>query len=136
MMKRSRTFSMSWRLLIAVLAGTAIAARTSASFGQATLAPAEARNAAPTLFLSGPGGDRFTLVRSADDGWQLQAGWNAAGTASGKAVLAAVEETPLPGQQTLERPLSMFVDGPTGFTFIYVLDEGWKFVGRVVDRAP
>ena len=117
-MKHSRTFSMPWRLLIAVLAGTAVAAGTSASLGQAALAPAQAQNAAPTIFLGGPGGDRMTLVRSPEDGWQLQAGWSAGGTE----------------QRMLERPLSVFVDGPTGITFIYVLDEGWKFVGRVVDR--
>jgi len=28
----------------------------------------------------------------------------------------------------------VFVDGPTGFTFIYVLDDGWKFVGRIVEQ--
>jgi len=26
------------------------------------------------------------------------------------------------------------LDGPTGNTFIYVLEEGWRFVGRVADR--
>ena len=135
-MKRSRTFSMSWGLLVAVLAGTAVAACTSASLGQAALAPAETQKMTPTIFLRGPSGDRFTLVRSADDGWQLRGGWNAEGTGWGKAALAAVEATPLPGQQTLERPLSVFVDGPTGFTYIYVLDEGWKFVGVVVNRSP
>jgi hypothetical protein len=25
----------------------------------------------------------------------------------------------------------VFVDGPTGFVFVYVLDEGWTFVGSV-----
>jgi len=29
---------------------------------------------------------------------------------------------------------TVFVDGPTGFTFIYVLDDGWKFVGRIVEQ--
>ena len=134
-MKRSRTFSMSWRLLIALLAGTALAACTPALFGQAALAPAETQDAAATIFLSGPSGDRFTLVRSADDGWRLQAGWNTEGTGSSKAVLAAVGAPQVAAQQTLERPLTVLVDGPTGFTFIYVLDEGWKFVGRVADRA-
>ena len=134
-MKRSSMFSMSRRLLLAVLAGTALAASTPALFGQAALAPAETRNAAPTIFLSGPGGDRLTLVRSADDGWRLQAGWNAESPGWSQAALAAVEAPPFAGQQALERPLTVFVDGPTGFTFIYVLDEGWKFVGRVVERA-
>src|SRR5262245_25375859 len=104
MMRRSYTFAMSWRLLIA-----ALLVGTPALFGQAALASAGMQNAAPTLFLSGPGGERFTLVRSADDGWRLQAGWSAEGT----------------GEQSLERPLSVLVDGPTAFTFIYVLDEGW-----------
>ena len=135
-MKRSRTFSMSWRLLIAVLAGTALAAGTSALFGQAALTPAETQNAAPTVFLSGPGGERFTLVRSTTDGWRLHAGWIAEETGWSKATLAAVGAPPVAAQQTLERPLTVFVDGPTGFTFMYVLDEGWKFVGRVADRAP
>jgi hypothetical protein len=133
-MKRLCSFSMSWRLLVSVLAGTALAA-TSALFGQAALAAAEAQNAASTIFLSGPGGDRLTPVRSADDGWRLQDGWSAEGTGSSKAVLAAVGAPPVAAQQILERPLTVLVDGPTGFTFMYVLDEGWRFVGRVADRA-
>ena len=128
-MKRSRTLSMFWRLLIAVLGGTALAAGTSASLAQPALAPAETQCAAPTLFLSGPSGEHVTLVRSADDGWRLQDGWKA------EAVVAAVGAPPLAAQQTLERPLSVFVDGPTGFTFIYVPDEGWKFVGRVAEHT-
>lgn len=99
-------------------------------------APAETQNAAPTIFLSGPGGDRFTLVRPADDGWRLQPGWNTEGTGWSKAALAAVGAPPVAAQQTLERrPLTVFVDGPTGFTFVYLLDEGWKFVGRVAGRT-
>ena len=134
-MKRSRRFSMSWYLPIAVLAGSALAAGASALLGQAALAPAETQNGAPTIFLSGPGGDRFTLVRSADDGWRLQPGWNTEGTGWSKAALAASGAPPVAAQQTLERPLTVFVDGPTGFTFMYLLDEGWRFVGRVAGRA-
>ena len=135
-MKLSHTFSMSGRLLVAVLAGTALAGGTSALFGQAALSRAETRQAGPTIFLSGPGGERLTLVRWADDGWRLQAGWNTEGTGRSKAVLAAVGAPAVNAQQALERPLTVFVDGPTGFTFMYVLDEGWKFVGRVADHAP
>ena len=134
-MKRSYTFSKSWRLLIAVLAGSALAAGTSALFGQAALAPTQLQKSAPTIFVSGPSGDRFTLVRSADEGWRLQAGWNAEGTGWSTAALAAAGAPAVAAQQTLERPLTVFVDGPTGFTFMYVLDEGWKFLGRVADRA-
>src|SRR5262245_48215270 len=139
MMKRSRTFPMSWRLPTAVLASTALIAGTFAVFGQAVFASPETQNAASTILLSGPSGDRVTLVHSADAGWRLQAGWSAAegskSTGLTKAVLAPVGPLPVGEQQALERPLSVFVDGPTGFTFMYVLDEGWKFVGRVADRA-
>lgn len=139
-MKRSRTFPMSWRLPTAVLAGTALTAGTFAVFGQAVFASPETQNAAPTtILLSGPSEDRFTLVHSADAGWRLQAGWNAEEHSKSagltKAVLAPVGALPVGEQQALERPLTVFVDGPTGFTFMYVLDEGWKFVGRVADRV-
>jgi hypothetical protein len=139
MMKRSRTFPMSWRLPTAVLASTALTAGTFAVFGQAVFASPETQNAAPTILLSGPSGDRFTLVHSADAGWRLQAGWNAEERSKSagltKAVLATVGALPVGEQQALERPLTVFVDGPTGFTFMYVLDGGWKFVGRLADRA-
>lgn len=138
-MKRSRTFPMSWRLPTAVLASTALIAGTFAVVGQAVFASPGTQNAAPTILLSGPSGDRFTLVHSADAGWRLQAGWNAEERSKSagltKAVLAHVGALPVGEQQALERPLTVFVDGPTGFTFMYVLDEGWKFVGRVADRA-
>jgi hypothetical protein len=66
----------------------------------------------------------------------LQPGGNAEGNGWGTAALAAVGAPSIAAQQTLARPLTVFVDGPTGFTFMYVLDEGWKFVGRVADRVP
>jgi hypothetical protein len=34
----------------------------------------------------------------------------------------------------MQSPLSVFIDGPTGYTFVYVQDAGWKFVG-VLDSA-
>ncbi|MGF6289644.1 hypothetical protein [Paraburkholderia youngii] len=30
-------------------------------------------------------------------------------------------------------PESIFIDGPTGFTYVWTAGLGWKFVGRVVD---
>jgi hypothetical protein len=34
----------------------------------------------------------------------------------------------------VDEPLTVFIDGPTGFTFVWMRDAGWKFVGRVVDQ--
>jgi hypothetical protein len=33
----------------------------------------------------------------------------------------------------LEQPLTVYLDGPTGYAFIYLAAEGWKFVGRIHD---
>ncbi len=29
--------------------------------------------------------------------------------------------------------MSVFIDGPTGFTYVWVADQGWKFVGQLSD---
>jgi hypothetical protein len=85
--------------------------------------------------LSGPSGDRLTLVHTPEAGWQLQAGWPAgqqdASPQMTKAMFPDVRGTAAGDRLALESPLTVFVDGPTGYTFIYVLDEGWKFVGQV-----
>jgi hypothetical protein len=30
-------------------------------------------------------------------------------------------------------PLSVFIDGPTGYTFTWTGEGGWKFAGRISD---
>lgn len=120
-MKRSRTLLSNCRLLVTTLAGIALTACASAVFGQATLPMPQAQSPVPTIFLTGPRGDRFTLTYPAGAGWRLHAGWRAGDRSN-------VDPAPL------ERPLTVFLDGPTGNTFIYVLEEGWRFVGRVADR--
>lgn len=32
-------------------------------------------------------------------------------------------------------PVAVFVDGPTGYTFVWSADTGWKFVGPLGDEA-
>jgi hypothetical protein len=38
-------------------------------------------------------------------------------------------------EQTGADPLAVFVDGPTGYTFVYTAENGWKFVGYLSDAA-
>ena len=33
-------------------------------------------------------------------------------------------------------PLTVFIDGPTGYTFVWAPDKGWKFVGQMAGDAP
>jgi hypothetical protein len=131
-MNRKQTFHLSWTLAVTLFASIAFSADASSAPGETISAPP-----ASTIMLSGPTGDRLTLVHSSDAGWQLQAGW-AAGQQDDsprptKAVYSDVRWSEADDQPVLERPLTVFVDGPTGFTFIYVLDEGWKFVGQVAN---
>jgi hypothetical protein len=133
-MNRTRTFHLSWTLPVTMFATIALSA--GAALGQ-TITPPAAQSSAPTIMLSGPTGDRLTLVHSADAGWQLQAGWASEqrddSPRSVKAVYSDVRSSQADNQPVLEHPLTVFVDGPTGYTFIYLLDEGWKFVGQVAD---
>lgn len=81
---------------------------TAGAFAQAIPANLQARSAGPTIFLKGPQGERSALSYSASAGWRLRGGPS-------------------------EQPLTVYLDGPTGFAFIYVQAEGWKFVGRIDD---
>jgi hypothetical protein len=35
-----------------------------------------------------------------------------------------------------DEPLTVFIDGPSGFTYVWNRDGGWKFVGKIADRSP
>ena len=69
------------------------------------------------------------LVYNAGEGWKF------ADHSAAKLVSVAHQEgptgliEPLP-TDTLQ---SVYVDGPTGYVFVYVMDEGWRFVGSVAD---
>jgi len=108
---------------------------------------AHAQQAAPksqgaplTLLLSGPSGEHSTLAYSADGGWRMQPGWNIKSEATGKTRLTPVafpSAAPQPPAEAaaLASPLTVFLDGPTGFTFVYMPDEGWKYVGKIASPA-
>lgn len=93
-------------------------------------AGAEARERAPlSIAIDGPKGASFRLVYNAGNGWQF------ADHSAAKLVSVARQE----GPTGLIEPLptdtvqSVYVDGPTGYVFVYVIDDGWKFVGSVAD---
>lgn len=138
-MKHSHAFPSFWTSPAATLAGIALTACASAVSGQVTLPLSEAQSSAPTVLLNGPTGSRSTLVHSVDAGWRLYAGWPAEIRSNAARSMNAALSTPgaLPAdeQSALEHPLTVFVDGLTGYTFIYVFEEGWKFIGRVADTS-
>jgi len=85
-----------------------------------------------TLFIDAPTGSTFRLIYVPDEGWKF------ADRAMGsKATVAALTPTAMPRSDegsAADEPLSVFIDGPSGFTYVWMRDTGWKFVGRVADR--
>jgi len=153
-MKRSNT---AVRWIIPMLIGV-----TSATFGQvafaATVTGGECPNAKPTraavihsaplsqdkqtainsspltLFIEAPTGNTFRLIYVAADGWRFAD--RAVGPKPTEAALTPVAMPRSEESSAVDEPLTAFIDGPTGFTYVWMRDAGWKFVGRVADRKP
>ena len=83
-----------------------------------------------TLVIEAPNGNTFRLIRLPDAGWKFVD--RASGTKTTEASLTPT--TPQPEESSaVDDPLTVFIDGPTGFTYVWMRDKGWKFVGRVAD---
>lgn len=108
---------MKHSVISSVLAAAVLMGGATAALGQ-TVAAQPSRNAHLTVFLDEPAGKQSTLVYTAGSGWHMHAGWD----------VAAPAQAPVPADR---RPLTVFIDGPTGHAFVYVVDAGWKFVGRI-----
>ena len=35
-----------------------------------------------------------------------------------------------------DEPLTVFIDGPSGFTFVWDREGRWKFVGKIANESP
>ena len=148
------------RTLSAALAGLALVAIAHASYAAADVAsetqiaglmgtarataPAESpsggRGSPFTLYAKDPNGNAFRLVRVKGGAWRYAEGWKSPDRA-GKWLFrnTGFGSTPAPAANKAvldEEPLSVFIDGPSGFMFVWNRDGGWKFVGTVADRGP
>lgn len=91
------------------------------------------RAAAPTLSLQGPGDRAFRLAHIPGCGWRLLA--ESANVGKGTSGLRGVAEAPVEASAAHSTdPMAVFIDGPTGYTFAWSRDAGWKFVGHLVDE--
>ncbi|KXU83100.1 hypothetical protein CI15_28730 [Paraburkholderia monticola] len=85
-----------------------------------------------TLLVQSPGGSTLRLTYIQDDGWKLDDHDASLEWTEGRV-------TPATASQQKEdaiaaRPLTVFIDGPTGYTYVWIRDQGWKFVGRITDK--
>lgn len=81
------------------------------------------------IVVNGQNGTTFRLVYSSGSGWSFaaQPGLKVAVAESRKGAAGPIQALPT------DTPQSVFVDGPSGYVFVYVIDEGWRFVGNVAD---
>jgi hypothetical protein len=84
-----------------------------------------------TVFIQPPTGRTMRLTYSVNDGWHASTTRGATTQVAGAAytVTSQTESEPEAGQ-----PMTVFIDGPSGFAYFWIPDIGWKFVGRVTDR--
>ena len=84
--------------------------------------------------LKGPNGGVSQLVYEHGSGWKHIA--EAAPDShesdiARQSMGAAQSPQSLTSATSTEDPPAVFIDGPTGYVFIWTQDSGWKFVGRI-----
>jgi len=79
------------------------------------------------IAIDGPKGGSFRLLYTSGSGWAFA---DQHGPKLASARIALGSTGPIEPLRT-EKPQSVFVDGPSGYVFIYVNDEGWRFVGTL-----
>jgi hypothetical protein len=92
-----------------------------------------------TLYMEDASGNPFRLVHVQDAGWKYAEGWKSPDrgawlfrtTAFGSRTPAPATKAAVPDDE----PLTVFIDGPSGFTYVWNRDDGWKFVGKIADRS-
>ncbi|WP_146166172.1 hypothetical protein [Trinickia symbiotica] len=123
-----------------------IAALVTVTFQIAEAADANRHDPAPTTVARhAPGNSPIRLRVEAPTGrieqlaYRPGQGWSSAaparsdaGTAAPRAVRADAEDRDRNADGS--QPMSVFIDGPTGYTYVWNRDKGWTFVGRISNR--
>jgi hypothetical protein len=84
-----------------------------------------------TLMVQNVSGGTSRLTYVENNGWRLDN--PDAGPKPGDVRVTSLATQP--EEPGAKQPLTVFFDGPSGFTYIWVRDEGWKFVGRIAERG-
>jgi hypothetical protein len=152
------------RALSTVLTGLALAAITQVSYAagdvasetqiagltagsQLALAPAIAeprrtgRGSPLTLYMEDSGGNAFRLVHLQGTGWRYAEGWQSPHSADASlphkvGFQSTTSAPPAKDASPDDEPLTVFIDGPSGFTFVWDREGSWKFVGKIANESP
>jgi len=152
------------RALFAALTGLAFAAITQVSYASrdvasetqidgvmeaSQVAPAPAiaerrpagRGSPLTLYMQDSTGNPFRLVHVQGTGWRYASGWKSPDKAPASLLRKVAFWSTPPSRPAVSptpegEPLTVFIDGPTGFTYVWDRAGGWTFVGKIADRSP
>jgi len=91
-----------------------------------------------TLYVQDPNGKALQLIYVAGTGWKY--GGSESRDHEGSSLLRKIafwSKTSTPAAKDVvqnDESLTVFIDGPSGFTYVWNRDEGWKFVGTLTHR--
>jgi hypothetical protein len=89
-------------------------------------------NSPVTLLVQPPVGGTLRLTYIPDDGWRFDDHDSSLKSTEARVTPAAASQKK---EDTIaKRPITVFIDGPTGYTYVWTRDQGWKFVGRITDH--
>jgi len=99
------------------------------------------RGSPVTVYLEDASGNAFRLVHVQGIGWKYADGWkspdNSAMSPLRKVSTSSADSArPAQGATPDGEPLTVFIDGPSGFTYVWDREGGWKFVGKIADKSP
>jgi len=126
------------------LAAALVAAGFAATFQAGVVTAGESDAAVPragatTLLIEDPDGNAFRLVHVDGAGWKYAAAKPAEASRSmfrKVALESKSEPQPKAADVPADEPLTVFIDGPSGFTYVWNRDAGWTFVGKLSARRP
>jgi len=106
-----------------VLIGAIGLATAAASVGN----DAASKSSPLTVTIETPAGSIAQLTYRAGTGWTFE-------ERASIATLGFERVSSHPQFEEVDRPMTVFIDGPTGYTYVWKPEEGWKFVGSVSER--
>ncbi|TDN69231.1 hypothetical protein [Paraburkholderia sp. BL10I2N1] len=93
---------------------------------------ASSADAPLTLLVQPPVGSTVRLTYVPADGWKLDTPDAAPKATQGRVTPVATSRHE--DSHGKNEPMTVFIDGPTGYTYIWIQDKGWTFAGHVTDR--
>ena len=107
--------------------------------GAAAVEPSRADYGSPvTLYVEDPNGKALQLVYVAGTGWKY--GGSESRDHAGSSLFRKIafwSKASAPAASDIvqnDEPLTVFIDGPSGFTYVWDRDGGWRFVGTLTQR--